>query len=701
MMKSRMTPAHGVVATAILALALSACSNPQAVMTVAPKAPSKKVPAVAPQLLPVPQARANSFTATTAGGNLSGSVELDAIDESYYANSAASYRVTALPVKLGNAMITLSTLDEDIYTKDGTVIDGLTDLTGAFTFAGMAPKDKPYYVVNANFVQSHRLSAIVIPDGSGNASGVKLDEASTAIAETARWQLSTVGAAQSSLLSTIYTNTAAILGNLGLATDGGAIPNVDALKMGAGHVLRNAYVEAFGKAVTTGGSANADQLSDAWQTLLGFRPLGVSRVVGNGNRGSGQSDGMDPTGVPMMMPQDAAYDHLGNLFIVEQDRNEIRLVPKTISNYGRASGMTAGKIYSVVGQAAGSLDVPGYNQYYGALEAPAKADPTQAPDISTVLLGLPTRLAVQRVGSTASSNLFFSSKFTNRVYMISGDAGSGNVTAFGRTYPAGKLVTIAGNSTVGAPGQGDGVDGRDFALNTPTGLTLDKAGNVYVLDSAEGKVRVIMNAGANAGKLYTLNLQEPGGSAAFVADGGNDLKVVDADNNPTTAPNWLYVADTGHHRVVRVDLGDLTTLDARAATPVQVAVVLGVKDEPGYIRAGMTYPDIHDVSKALAAADARLNAPSSLEFDNVGNMIVADRGRLHMMEAAGLDPAATTRNTYVIGGGLDTRYISGDSRLCYFPAGGLLHYDGVNRNLLVIDPLENRVRCLWTARGVY
>jgi hypothetical protein len=129
--------------------------------------------------------------------------------------------------------------------------------------------------------------------------------------------------------------------------------------------------------------------------------------------------------------------------------------------------------------------------------------------------------------------------------------------------------------------------------------------------------------------------------------------------------------------------------------------VLGVKDEPGYIRAGLTYPDIHDISKAMAAADARLNAPSSLDFDSAGNMIVADRGRIHMMEAAGLDPVAATRNTYVIGGGLDTRYVSGDSRLCYFPGGAQVRYDPVSRNLLVIDPFENLIRCLWTARGTY
>jgi hypothetical protein len=277
------------------------------------------------------------------------------------------------------------------------------------------------------------------------------------------------------------------------------------------------------------------------------------------------------------------------------------------------------------------------------------------------------------------------------------------VSAFGRSYPPGRLYTIAGDGNVGAANQADAIDARNFQLNFPTGLALDTAGNVFLLDSIEGEVRVILNAAntaANQGKIYTLNLKDVGGTAPFLADGGQDLKVVDPDGNPATTPNYLYVVDTNHHRVVRTDLGNLNTLDATAGNPLTVGVVMGVKDEPGYLRAGLTYPDIHDVSKALPEADARLNAPTSIAFDSAGNMIVADRARLHMLEAASLDPAVAG-NTYVIAGGLDTRFLVGDARLGYFPSTAQIQYDPTSRNVLVCDPKENLVRRLWTARGTY
>jgi sugar lactone lactonase YvrE len=241
---------------------------------------------------------------------------------------------------------------------------------------------------------------------------------------------------------------------------------------------------------------------------------------------------------------------------------------------------------------------------------------------------------------------------------------------------------------VGAPGTPASGDAKAFALNQPTGLAMDSANNMYVLDSMEGKVRVISGADRS---IHDLNLHE-NATDAFLADGGSDLKIREVGGDV-----WLYVADTNHHRIVRANLGPVAGVTGGAM--VTIETVFGVKDEPGYIRAGMTYPDILDVSKALGEADARLNTPASFTFDGAGNMIVADKGRIHLLEAAAIDPAVVG-DTYVIAGGLDTRFITGDARLAYLPDTAGISFDASSQNLLVVDRKENVVRKLWTARGV-
>lgn len=694
-MKRPYPTAQRVIALALAGFLLAGCSGPQRpLMNVTPKegvirrTPVATTQAPA-QLYPLPTAKTNSFTATTAGGVLGGTAELSALTEPYFQNSAAPYRVAA--TTLGNAMVTLSTLQEDLFTKDGSVINGLTDLTGAFTLNGLAPKDKAY-VVNVNFVQSHRLSALVVPDGSGNASGVKVDEASTMIAETARWQLRDIPTNQAGLLASVYSATSALLAEVGLATDGGTIPNVEALKLGAGHVLRNAYVETFGSLIGEGGAgdANANTLSDAWKTLLGFRPLALTRVVGNGTKSFDQGDGRVAAEAPLGGVQDAALDHLGNLYLTEQDNGFLRFVPKGThaAMLAQTGPMADGLIYTLAGQNDVGTDLAAYNDIYAATEASSAVDPAAAPLLSAGYpLIRPRKLLVQRVGATNDSHLFVLSKFGQRVFFIPAT----DVTVFGRDFLAGRLYTVLGNGQVA--GQPDvlseeGSPGHAYALGDPTAMALDSAGNLYVLDSAAGAVRLVRAAD---GSVITLPLKADG-STAYAAVGAQDLRVVEG------AANYLYLADTNAHTVVRFPLpADLADL-AGAVPDMLVQTVFGVAGQPGYIKAGLTYPDIHDASKALSEANARLNEPTSLTFDGAGNLIVAAKGRIHLMEAAALDPA-TVGNTYVIAGGIDTRNIVGDARLGYFPSTSSVRYDAVSKNVLVVDNAENVVRRLWTARG--
>lgn len=696
----RPTPSvHRLIALALAGLVLPACATPQPHMSVTPKEGvvrgANLGKQVAPaQLSPLPQARPNAFVATTAGGTLSGTAQLGSVDEDYFADSAAPYRVAAAPIPLGHAMITLSTLQEDLFTKDGSVINGLTGLNGVFSLAGLAPKDTPY-VLNANFVQSHRLSALVLPDPNGDATGVQVDEASTMIVETARWQLRDIPTDQAGLFAALYSATSALLGNVALATDDGTIPNVEALKLGAGHVLRNAYVATFGALVGEGaaGDANANTLSDGWKTLLGFRPLAITRAAGNGTKSFDQGEGREAVTAPLGGVQDAAMDHNGNLYIAEHDASLLRFVPRLAhgAKWGRTTGMNGGQIYTLAGQLNTGTDLDSFNDIYADAEADSVTDPAAAPLLSAGhAIIQPRKVLLQRVGATDDTHVFVLSKFGHRVFFIPAT----DVTTFGRDFLAGRLYTVLGNGQlvdgVAAPAV-DTTLGHAFALNEPTALTQDSQGNLYVLDSIAGAVRLVR---AGDGQVFTLPLKTAA-NAPYAAVGAQDLRIVEAG----AGNNFLYLADTNAHTVVRFALpADLSTLATTVPASLAAQTVFGTDGVPGYLT-GVPYPDIHDVSAALPEGNALLNEPTSLTFDGAGNMIVAAKGRLHLMEQAALDPA-TVGDTYVIAGGVDTRFIVGDSRLAFFPGTTSVRYDASSKNVLVVDNAENVVRRLWTVRGI-
>jgi hypothetical protein len=134
-------------------------------------------------------------------------------------------------------------------------------------------------------------------------------------------------------------------------------PRIDALLTGSGHLLRNAYVEYFGARTTPSGQtstpAAANTLSDAWQQALGFRPLALTRLAGNGSRGFDQSENRPAGEVSIASPVDVVTDAQGNVYFSQFDLNLISVVPRqTLTGPflgSAAPSLTAGNIYAAVG----------------------------------------------------------------------------------------------------------------------------------------------------------------------------------------------------------------------------------------------------------------------------------------------------------------------------------------------------------------
>lgn len=224
--------------------------------------------------------------------------------------------------------------------------------------------------------------------------------------------------------------------------------------------------------------------------------------------------------------------------------------------------------------------------------APSSAATSSAPATpSAITLSNPRGLAIGKDGV---------------IYV--GDINDGKVY---RLTPDGKISLLAGGSTQSAA---DGL-GKDAGFATPTGLAVDKDGNVYVADGDNNLIRKITPAGkvtTLAGSANSSDAADGKGAAAHF--NGATAVAVDKDGN-------VFVADT-HNGVVRkiTPDGTVTTVTKPATSP---------------------------------ASEIHLSSPRAIALDDKGTLYVADEeqgivckvaadGKLTLVAG---NPAATTASS--------------------------------------------------------
>ena len=253
------------------------------------------------------------------------------------------------------------------------------------------------------------------------------------------------------------------------------------------------------------------------------------------------SSGVEATNVTLNQPGGLAFDTAGNLYIADTGDNIIREVN------------LAGVISTVAGDG---------EQGFGGDGGPAAA----------ALLDSPVGVAVDAAG-----NIYIGDTHNNRVREVL--ASNGNI------------VTIAGAGAAGF--SGDGGAAASALLNMPTAVAVDSNGNVYIADTNNNRIRVISGTAINtvAGNGLQAYSGDGGPAAAAGLDSPNGVAVDAAFN--------IYIGDTHNQRVrlVTFSTGIITTL---AGT--------GVKGFTGDGPAG-------------AAALAR---PQGVAVDASGNVYLAD-----------------------------------------------------------------------------
>ena len=221
----------------------------------------------------------------------------------------------------------------------------------------------------------------------------------------------------------------------------------------------------------------------------------------------------------------------------------------------------------------------------------------------------------------------------------------------------GIITTVAGNGTAGF--SGDGGPATQASLNLPSGVVVDKKGNLYIADRSNDRVRMVNTKGI----IQTI---AGNGHEGYHGDNMPALKAtldkpfglaLDKDNN-------LYIADRGNNRIRKVDRSGM------------ISTVAG---DGGYYFIGDNGP----------AYRASIAGPTDVAVDGKGNIYIADRNNNRIRVVNKLGMIRTLMGT-------GQQDYNGDSELAretnlHLPFGVALDKNG---DLLVIDRSHYRIRKL-------
>jgi len=318
----------------------------------------------------------------------------------------------------------------------------------------------------------------------------------------------------------------------------------------------------------------------------------ISTYAGNGSPGF-TGDGT-ATSNSLSSPYGVAVDASGDLYIADSGNQRVRKVN------------TSGQMTTIAGTGSAGFDGDGMASAHN--------------------LNFPTAVAVD-----SSGNVYIADEFNQRIR---------------RVDTSGQMTTVAGNGTAAFS---DGT-ATTSSLNLPTGVAADSAGNIFIADSANQRIREV-----SGGNIMTI---AGNGSYDFGGDGSAGVDAqIDSPAGVATVPTGGFVfSDLGNQRIRRVDSGgNINTIAGTGscaydgeglATTHSLCYPYGVaRDSAGNvyiadsnnqrIRKVDTSGNMSTIAgngtagfsgDGGAATAASLNYPSGVAADAGGNVYIADTG---------------------------------------------------------------------------
>jgi uncharacterized protein (TIGR03437 family) len=163
-----------------------------------------------------------------------------------------------------------------------------------------------------------------------------------------------------------------------------------------------------------------------------------------------------------------------------------------------------------------------------------------------------------------------------------------------RITPEGIMETVAGNGHAGFGG--DGGPALEAQLRMPYGVAVDRNGDLYIADLGNARVRRVSEDG-------TIRTIAGGGSGRSDAGDATGARLSQPRNLAFDSAGNLYISDFGDHRIYKV-------------TPAGLITRLAGLGTPGTIKDG----------ESVAALMAPLKFPAGLAVDGAGRLYVADSG---------------------------------------------------------------------------